>query len=63
MLRPRYRPAIRIDYDRMRAFVVGAIDPPTRAGFPHFAESDFLFAVHRITVKATAPVRWASEAV
>ena len=58
------RPAARVNLDMVCAFVVGAIDQqPTRAGFPHFAESYFLFAWHRIRVKATAPVRRASEAV
>jgi hypothetical protein len=37
-------PAIGVDHDRMRAFVIGAVDEKSsRAGSPHFAESDFLF--------------------
>ena len=37
------RPAYKVDHDRVRAFVIAAIDQkPGRAGFPHFAEGDFL---------------------
>jgi hypothetical protein len=38
-------PAIGVDHDRMRAFVIGAIDEkPGGARRSHFPESDFLFA-------------------
>ena len=51
------RPAARVNLDMMCAFVVGAIDQqPTGTEFSHLAESDFLFAWHRIMVKATAPL-------
>jgi hypothetical protein len=45
-------PTIGVDHDRMRAFVIGAVDEkPGRAGLPHFAESDFLFT-------HASPRRW-----
>jgi hypothetical protein len=40
-------PAVGVDDDRMRATIVAAINKqPASAGFPHFPESYFLFAVH-----------------
>jgi hypothetical protein len=40
-------PAVGIDHNGMRAFVVAAVDDePDRAGFAHFAQCDFLLACH-----------------
>ena len=49
------RPADRINHDRVRAFVVTAIDQePRRTGRPHFPEGDFLFAHGLLTRRGDA---------
>ena len=50
------RPAARVNLDMVCAFKVGAIDQqPPRAGCPHFAQRDFLFAWHFHYGQVTTP--------